>query len=142
MLAYQFTTVYETTQPEGVVHGMDNPPTAHGLKYMADIWHDNSFSTGWSSPLTATSQARLLRIDPRRERWEPKEWEVDSYGWIRRRKDEDVGMYSLASEWMGKWKIRRLEFEDRTPELLESQPSSKSKVGTPGASIEKSYKDY
>jgi hypothetical protein len=116
-LAYQSATVDET---EGVVHGIDTP-TEHGITYTAD-----ASSTGWVSPLTFTSQAKPLKVDPRRERWEPKEWEVDSYGWIRRRRSEDVGMYSLASEWMGRWKIRRIGFEDRTPELLKLQESSKS----------------
>jgi len=124
-LAYQSTTVDETTRSEEVVEGMETP-TEHDLTYMADIQHDNTSSTGWLSPLTFTSQAQLLNVDPRRERWEPKEWEVDSYGWIRRRRDEDVGMYSLASEWMGRWKITRVGFEDRTPELLKFQDSSKS----------------
>lgn len=126
-LAYQSTTIDETTRSERVVQGIDTPPTEHELSYVADLEHDNASSTSWSSPLTFNSQPQLLKVDPRRERWEPKEWEVDSYGWIRRRRDEDVGMYSLASEWMGRWKIRRLKFEDRTPELLKCQELSKSK---------------
>lgn len=124
-LTYQSTTINETDGSERVVQGIDTP-TEHDLTYVADLQRENASPTGWFSPLTFTSQAQSLKVDPRRERWEPKEWEVDSYGWIKRRRDEDVGMYSLASEWMGQWKIRRLEFEDRTPELLKSQQSSKS----------------
>ena len=125
-LAYQSTTIDETTRSERVAQGIDTSPTEHELSYVVDLEHDNASSTSWSSPLTFNSQPQLLKVDPRRERWEPKEWEVDSYGWIRRRRDEDVGMYSLASEWMGRWKIRRLKFEDRTPELLKCQELSKS----------------
>ena len=125
LLAYQSTTPYETSPSEGVVHPIDTAPTEHDLNYMAGIQDETSPDVGWSSPRTVTSQTKSLKVDPRRERWEPKEWEVDGYGWIRRRKAEDVGMYSLASEWMGKWKIRRLAFEDRTPELLKSQGSSR-----------------
>ena len=125
-IAYQSTTVDETTGFERVVQDIDTSPTEQELNYVADLQHNNASSTSWLSLLTSNSQAQLLKVDPRRERWEPKEWEVDSYGWIRRRRDEDVGMYSLASEWMGRWKIRRLGFEDRTPELLKCQESSKS----------------
>jgi len=126
LLAYRSTAPCETTQSEGAVHRIENPSTEDDLDHMADIQHSSSSSTGWTSPQSVTPQAELLEIDPRRERWEPKEWEVDSYGWIRRRKDEDVGMYSVASEWMGGWKIRRLGFEDRTPELLKSQEPPRS----------------
>ena len=120
LLAYQSTTLCEGTQSEGVV------PTEHDLNYMAGMQGDSPYGLGGSSPRTGPFRRESLRVDPRRERWEPKEWEVDGYGWIRRRKDEDVGMYSLASEWMGGWKIKRVGFEDRTPELLKSQESSRS----------------
>lgn len=121
-LAYQLTTVDEVTRSEGV----DTHPTGHDPDHVADPQHDGTSSTDWFSPLAVTSQAKLLKVEPRREQWEPKEWEVDSYGWIRRRRDEDVGMYSLASKWIGRWKIRRLGFEDKTPELLQSQESSRA----------------
>ena len=138
-LAYQSTTVDETTGSEGVVQGIDTSPTEHEPSYVAGVEHDNASSASWSSSLTSNSQPQLLKVDTRRERWEPMEWEVDSYGWIRRRRDEDVGMYSLASEWMGRWKIRRLGFEDRTPELLKCQELSKS--GDVGRPFEKLGKD-
>jgi hypothetical protein len=128
LLAYEHSTVNNNAQPDGVaVQGMDTPPSEHEPSHMAGLQHYDGRSTpGRSSPHPATLHARSRKIDPRRERWEPKEWEVDSYGWIRRRKDADVGMYSLASEWMGGWKIKRVEFEDRTPELLKAQELSRS----------------
>lgn len=131
LLAYQSAALCETTQSEGVYGIGGAPSTEHDLNYMADIQNDSPPGVSWSSSSTVTSQRMPFKVDPRRERWEPEEWEVDVHGWIRRRKDEDVGMYSLANEWMGKWRIRRLGFEDRTPELLKSQESSRSRGSKP-----------
>jgi hypothetical protein len=118
---YLSTTAYETPYARGVLHRMDTPPASHDLNFLPDLRHKNTPRTGGSSSHPVASQRPSFKIDPRRERWEPKEWEIDSYGWIKRRKDEDVGMYSLANEWMGRWKIRRLGFEDHTPDVLKSQ---------------------